>query len=212
LNKYNILIQDAGGATYTTGVNLHGGQIGGGVITIDGGGTSLINVSGGNAVYTTGAANYVAVQNIKLETTTSGYCVFQQTPGYVIVGAGVNLLGCATGGIGAAAIGGITQISGALTISGNIGVVFGAYSGGGLYATGSPITVTISGSPTISFFAQATDMALIQTGSLTFSGAPAAGTQRYSATMNGVIETLSGSSTYFPGTVAGTTATGGQYH
>ena len=46
---------------------------------------------------------------------------------------------------------------------------------------------------------------------MTWSGAITAGCQRYSATMNGIIQTYGGVASAFPGSVAGITATGGQY-
>lgn len=73
------------------------------------------------------------------------------------------------------------------------------------------ITVTLSGTPSFSTaFAEATSAANINTGgALTFSGSCTG--KRYSSSLNAVIGTNGGGPNVFPGTVAGTTATGGQY-
>jgi hypothetical protein len=75
----------------------------------------------------------------------------------------------------------------------------------------SPITITITGTPNIAYFAIAQKTGVIDLIStdIVFSGS-ATGI-RYSAVQNGVINTNGGGINYFPGNVSGTTATGGQY-
>jgi hypothetical protein len=70
-------------------------------------------------------------------------------------------------------------------------------------------TVTISGSPTIGVWYQATGSGanIGMAPGTTFSGAPAAGCQKYNVTLNASLS-LSGNT--LPGSVAGVTATGGQ--
>jgi len=72
-------------------------------------------------------------------------------------------------------------------------------------------TIVVSGSPTMGYcFALASRSGgIISGGSTTFSGA-VTGT-RYIADMNGTIQTFGAGASHFPGSVAGTTATGGQY-
>ncbi|ELR02683.1 hypothetical protein GMDG_08840 [Pseudogymnoascus destructans 20631-21] len=68
-------------------------------------------------------------------------------------------------------------------------------------------TVTLTGTPAFTAFANATIVAQIVAVSNTYSGSATG--SRYSVTLNGVI--LSSGAT-LPGSTAGTTATGGQYN
>lgn len=71
-------------------------------------------------------------------------------------------------------------------------------------------TVTLTGTPAFSqSYVFADDTSLIRATSMTFSGSATG--KRYDVATNGVINTNGGGATYFPGSVAGTTATGGQY-
>ncbi len=71
-------------------------------------------------------------------------------------------------------------------------------------------TITITGTPAFTTFAYASGGAqYLKGGGASYSGS-ATGT-RYSATLNAVINTAGGGASFFPGDVAGTTATGGQY-
>jgi hypothetical protein len=86
---------------------------------------------------------------------------------------------------------------------------FQASPGGSIVMFG--ITITLNG--TLSFstaFAQADRTALISTNACTFTGGTVTG-KRYDATINAVIYTGGGGASHYPGNVAGTTATGGQY-
>jgi hypothetical protein len=72
------------------------------------------------------------------------------------------------------------------------------------------ITVTLTGAPAFSWgFAQCASMGLILASGVTFSGA-ATGV-RYGVTQNSVINTGAGGASYFPGSSAGSAASGGQY-
>jgi hypothetical protein len=99
----------------------------------------------------------------------------------------------------------------AYTISGSAGQShIEAYNRGG-FETYGIYTVTLTGTPNFgTAFAVAGVGGIIINDGVTFSGA-ATGT-RYSAYANGVIETFGSGANYFPGNVAGTTATGGQYN
>jgi len=69
--------------------------------------------------------------------------------------------------------------------------------------------VTITGTPALGTFATVQTSGVFNATGATFSGS-ATGT-RYAATSNGVVETNGAGATFLPGSVAGTTATGGQY-
>jgi len=70
-------------------------------------------------------------------------------------------------------------------------------------------TVTLTGTPNISFFAQALLLGNLHVGTNTYTGS-ASGT-RYQSSGNSVINTAGGGGSYFPGNSAGSTATGGLY-
>ena len=72
------------------------------------------------------------------------------------------------------------------------------------------VTITLTGTPAFSdAFVNMSYGSVAIMSTITFSGS-ATGT-RYSVAMNGVLYTGSGGASYFPGSVAGSTATGGQY-
>lgn len=103
-----------------------------------------------------------------------------------------------------------TSATGNYTISGGAARHWNATFPGALIFTAGR-TVTISGTPAYSSaFAVASQLADIACSSMTFSGTGATGT-RYSASLNGIINTNGGGATYLPGNGAGSTATGGQY-
>ncbi len=71
------------------------------------------------------------------------------------------------------------------------------------------ITVTVTGTPAFTTFAQADDLSLIKSSGTTWSGA-ATGV-RYNVIENSVIQTAGAGASHFPGNSSGTAATGGQY-
>ncbi len=96
------------------------------------------------------------------------------------------------------------------TISGGTQRHVQANAGGIILNTGNlATTTTLNGTPAFQRFAFAQFGGLILLANQTFVGG-ATGV-RYLAQLNGIINTASGSGTYFPGDSAGSTATGGQY-
>ena len=94
------------------------------------------------------------------------------------------------------------------TISGSTQIGFYANNTGALLLSGS--TVTMSGTPNFSIGTAVASLGgIINAPTMTFVGG-ATGT-RFGATLNGVIYTNSGGANYFPGSIAGSTNTGGQY-
>ena len=93
------------------------------------------------------------------------------------------------------------------TISGDATYHWHALDSGEIFAPHR--TITLSGTPNFSVFAVSQIVSHIHVNGVTFTGS-ATGT-RYSVETNSVIYTASGSATYLPGSIAGTTSTGGQY-
>ena len=83
-----------------------------------------------------------------------------------------------------------------------------AQSRGALLFTSS--TITVSGTPAFSTaFANSTELGFIRASGSTYTGGATG--QRYNAALNSVINTGGGGANFFPGDVAGATATGAQY-
>lgn len=137
--------------------------------------------SGGSAVLATGGANVLLTAN------QFGAC----------------------GGSHIRAVGASVVVSGNYDIVGGAGNHLQALLGGSIELSSN--TVTLFSTPSFgTAFANADTAGVISAFGMTFSGT-ATGT-RYQATLNGAINTYSGgSATYFPGSVSGVTASGGQY-
>lgn len=111
----------------------------------------------------------------------------------------------------AASEGGSIRIAGSYTIAGNCNYHMQAFSFGRITLVAAS-SVTLTGTPAWGFAmasAPVTGQIDINSTVCTYSGAATG--KRYEAALNSVINTYGGGANYFPGNVAGTTATGGQY-
>lgn len=101
------------------------------------------------------------------------------------------------------------EISAPYTITSGAARYYQASPGG--YINSFNKVITLSGTLNFSTaFAQADRTALISTNASTFTGGTITG-KRYDVAPNAVIFTGGAGASHFPGSVAGTTATGGQY-
>lgn len=104
---------------------------------------------------------------------------------------------------------GLTESYGSNFVSGNSGSHFAASGSGvikfqfGSLTASSPVTYSTA-------FATASSGGVLVSSGVTFSGT--VNGNRYLADVNGVIQTYGSGSTYFPGTIAGSTSTGGVYN
>lgn len=161
--------------------------------------------SGATIAVTAGAR--LTLKDMRLRSTTTGQCL------QVDVGAAVDFSGLDFGASAAAHISlgqqGFINIIGNYTISGAATVHWATlFPGSLLFVSGK--TLTISGTPAFSTaFAVASQQSEISCASMTFTGS-ATGV-RYSAVLNGIINTGAGGATYLPGNSAGSIATQGQY-
>ena len=199
--------------TYTSGLSVGRADLTG-PLTINGNsGTPsnvVISTTNGNAFYSIGRSPFpLTVQNLKVQTTTSGWGF------YADVGANFNLINivfgaCATGCMNAANQSLIT-LQGGITISGNCGMVVQTSAQGQFNANSE--TITTSGTP-----AWATRFALATNGSyqnwlgVTFAGSGAT-VHYFSSLQNSIIDTGTGNSALFPGSTNDPTptASGGLY-
>ena len=213
LNGYSATIQLADG-TYAAGLNAQGsivGQVSSSSVVLNGNAGSPANVlinTGASGCVQASAWGGVTVQNLKVQSTANA---LQANAGGIITGGNGLIFGTVAAGFAhiVATGNGVVNMGSSYTISAGAGYHFYA-SLGGVITLASGLTVTLSGAPAFSsFFAIAQDASRIFPVGATFSGG-ATGT-RYSVISNGVINTNGAGASFLPGSVAGTTATGGQY-
>jgi hypothetical protein len=208
LSIFNVTIQ-VGAGTYTGGITVNSPWVGSGTVTLSGDTTTPSNctISTSGACLTVQRGGNLNVQGFKWTTSAGVALLFAQSGGNIIT-TGLNEFGsCPVHRIYAEGQGQI-NIQGNEIISGAAGQAHYAAAYGAFIKANSSISWTASGTATQGTFA------LSQTGIIYSSGCTASGTfagQRYNASANGVIQTFGGGANYFPGSVAGSTATGGQY-
>lgn len=208
LSIYNVTI-NVGAGTYTGNITVSGPPVGSGVVTINGDTTTPSNVT----ISTTGVAvtarkgAQLSIQGVKITTTAAVAAITSESNSLVIL-SGKCEFGSGSAGHHMYANGGSISSSVEEIISGNVpGSHYFAANNGYIYCQSA--IWTASGSITLGQFAQANATGIIFAFSNSSSGS-FTGT-RYLAALNGVIQTNGGGANYFPGSVAGSTATGGQY-
>ena len=207
ISIYNVTIQ-VGAGTYSATVNVNKPWVGSGTVTLSGDTSTPSNViiagGGGQAVLVSGTGVRISIQGFRL---TGGYGLQCQYGANLTVTGAMNyaatLYQVFATGLGFIAMNGV-----AATIS--AGAVAHYYvSAGGLIETFNTAW-TLSGTPTFSSaFASVAGGQINTVGNTTSSGSATG--SRYNATLNGVINTNGGGASLFPGSTAGSTATGGQY-
>lgn len=208
LSIYNVTINVATG-TYTGNITVTGPYVGSGTLTISGDTTTPSNVS----ISTTGVCisatknAVLSVQGVKLTAASALACINSAT-GSVVTLSGTSEFGACASGHHVYCDGGYFLSSVAEIISGNAGGSH-YYANSGGFINCQLATWTASGTVAVASFAQTSGCGAIyafaNSSSGTFTGA------RYSCALNGTINTNGGGASYFPGSVAGSTATGGQY-
>jgi hypothetical protein len=186
-------------------------------ITIDGNaGTPAnvhVNATGIGSAISVNGPNTATVKNLKWTANSAN------TAGVGANGAGASLFTINTES-GACASwcflgngGGAVNI-GAHRFTANVGDAFAAYRNGTINLQGA-VAYTITTPITVGgAFARVVSGGQIEvpaTGTPTFTNPGNVTGKKYDASLNGVINTQGAGVNYFPGTVAGTTATGGQY-
>lgn len=206
-NGFNLTIECATGSTFGA-VTLKPG-IGSGALQINGTGCAISAASGACVTQRLPNSHSITMTGF----TVTGGASF----GYDISGGGTGLI------ILSPTIGNITvawfiarnfaYIQPALTTITVTGSTctqpFAASSGGRVNSFGSTVNHTVPFTTGFAY-AFADTLAHLIAGSMVFTGSAVAGT-RYRGATNSVIQVDGGGASYFPGTVAGTTATGSQY-
>lgn len=216
LNNHKVTINVAAG-TYTAGISAQGqilGQAGFDKIVINGNtgspSTYIISVGAAEVAFLAQNNCCYTIQGLHLQASGSGaYGVHSAYNSYIACGAGMEFGAFASGyHLYADNYGGIVMLTN-YTINGAAAYHYFITRSGIIFLGSAGGTITVSGTPAFTTFAQVSDLGELFCESNTFSGS-ATGT-RYSVTINGVIDTPGGGASYFPGNVAGSTATGGQY-
>lgn len=208
LSTYDVVI-NVGAGTYAAGVSAVNQYAGSGSIIISGDTATpsnvLIDTSGVCISASKGAK--LSLQGLKLTSSASVACI------NVDYGATITLTNNMD--FGACALGHHVYVHGGYFISSIAETISGTAAGAHYYSSSNgylncqSATWTASGSISLGFFAIASGGGVIyafaNSSSGTFTGT------RYYAALNGTINTNGGGANYFPGNVAGSTATGGQY-
>jgi hypothetical protein len=174
----------------------------------------VLNVTGDNALTAYASASFT-VQHLTVMSTTSGgeggAGIAATYGGVVIIGPGVVFGACSGNHMYATAGGSIIATAG-YTISAGAQAHAEASTGGYIELSeegGPTYAITLTGTPNFSNAFAIAYMGNLASSNNTFSGAATG--PKYLAELNGVIFTGGKSVNYFPGSVAGTTSTGGQY-
>lgn len=210
LNGFNVTIS-VGTGTYTGAIAVTGPFFGGSQVTLQGDTTTPSNViisTTSNSCISLVQGAILNIAGFKLQTTTSGDCLR----------AGYNSVATLSGKMEFAACAGFhmhTFNNGVISANQNYTISGSALGHVKSEATSTiendaSTTTTLTGTPAFSVaFAVATANASVLFQSNTFSGSATG--SRYNASLNGVVSTNTGNTSFLPGNAAGTTATGGQY-
>jgi hypothetical protein len=207
---YTVTIQLADG-TYTSGLNIAQSHIGGQLI-IQGNATTpsnvVISTTGVNCINITAfLQSALTVGSMKLQTATSGNCLYAGGGGAIVYYGNIAFGACAGSHIFAENQSTI-QCVGNYSIIGNATEHWVANTGGMISCNYR--TITILAGLSISYFCYATRMGMCQVSGNTFSTTAITGT-RYVVDTNAVIYTNFAGANYLPGSVAGSSSYGGQY-
>lgn len=198
------------------GVNFSAALTGGGGVQIAGNGSANTTIRGTAST----AAIYASVPQTTAITVSSTTLTDPNAAGFgcinlaamVVFSSGSDVIfGASTAGshISLSAPGAFYATTATYSINGGA-----ASSHLECIATGARIRLfhncTLSGTLTFGTFAHASSVSEIKCNGMSFSGGTITGT-RYLSELNAVINTGGGGASFFPGSVAGSTATGGQY-
>ncbi|WP_164574218.1 hypothetical protein [Rhodopseudomonas sp. BR0C11] len=179
-------------------------------LIIAGAGSTSTVINGGAsscALVVTGL-NTVTVQGCKLRSSGGSFAVLRAQQGaQVYIATDVDI---ADGGAGLNAIyAGVITVNSSIKFSGASSRCIFAQAQGTIVLDGA--TITLSAAITGTEFVQAADGGYVSAPYCTFVNPGNFTGYKYTATLNGVIETLGSGANYFPGSVAGRTLMGGQY-
>jgi hypothetical protein len=194
--------------TYSSGGRMTAALFDGGILIIRGNTTTPASVTiaagSGDALVFDGAGVRVQLEGLRV---SGGVGVWARY-GAVVLLRSRNAFGACTARHVGADNSGYVEIIGEIAISGSSPTHLLAAQGGHILMAGS--TVSLSGTPAFgSGFARAQQLGIVSAYANSYSGSATG--SRYSVTQNGVIFVNGGGANVFPGSAAGSVATGGQY-
>lgn len=205
-NGFNVTVRVADGTYLTNAVTLKD-MIGTGTVIINGNTTTPANVIIDGGFYKAVNNTHYTIQGFKFNITSSTFTTAFQNDGTATIFVSSFILGTGYSAHFSASGGGVIYIAGSYTILG--GATYHCIAGFSSFIKAASITVTLTGTPAITYFCYSTRLGAISMEAITYSGSATG--QRYYIDTNSIIYTGGGGANYFPGNVAGATATGGQY-
>lgn len=217
LQGFQAIINVADGA-YTAGISAQGALVNPSQtspwVEVQGNpgtpGNVTVTANGANCFTATQGA-FIELNGIALSVTGSSQAACISA----VQGGTIAFKNLSFGAINSASAHITAQSGGTAIVSGNYNITAGgglghyAASGGGIQA--NSFVVTLTGTPVFSVgFAAATHGGGIYAPAMTYTGAATG--PRYSTVQNAWIDTNGGGPNYFPGSSAGSSATGGQYN
>jgi hypothetical protein len=217
-NGYTITVHCQG--NFSGGLNINGAFPGGGFVQFIFASGSSITVPTGPCISATSNAAISIVGPVTLSATMpspatggDGDAIFSATSGTITVN-GVQYGAC-TGSHIEAISGGVIQNIGNYAIVGNATQNHMTCSDGGVISmnVGSSVaTITLIGTPSFgSAFVVVTSLGDVFAPSTRIGFSGSAVGIKYFVGSNGILNTVAGGPNFFPGSIAGSTATGGQY-
>lgn len=206
---YNVTINVGAGTFSGTGSSILKAFAGSGTLNIigAGAGSTTISRTSGTCFYGDHTFCKYRISDMKLQTTTSGDCIFLFGPG-LLNHSGIEF-GTSAGTHLRAEQGASLVAIGNYSISG--GATYHMTAGLHSRINSSGRTVTTSSTPAFSIaYAGSNRLSYVLANGMTFTGTGATGS-RYVAISGGFIDTNGGGASYFPGSTAGSTSTGGTY-
>lgn len=199
LGGFTATIQHAASQTATSGLVVNKLVVGGNVF-LDMGGSTL-SVTSANCVYVLDVAQSISVQNGTFRTTTSGSCLYAQSPGSkILVGASVTFGATAEYHL-RASTGGYIGLQNNYSITGAAVCHMLIALGGTI--EGANIVGTLSGTQAYTVFCDCQSGAVFTGYLFTFTGGTITG-KRFNVAASGVIQTYGGGANVFPGNATGT--------
>jgi hypothetical protein len=168
----------------------------------------IISTTAANAFSKGGDGSVWDIIDLKIKTTTSGNGISSQN------GANLRFANIDFGSHASSGTHLLARAGSKLFCIGNYFVSGGGYAHawadyGGIVSIASG-TIIFSNSPAFSYFAVFTSVSVLIANAMTFTNGNTVTGTKYRGQLNGIVQTNAGI-TYFPGTIAGSLATGAQY-
>jgi hypothetical protein len=214
IGSQSVTIQ-AAASLYTSGASVSAPWLGTGTVTLVGNTSNtdrcIISTTSARAISCSGGGR-LSVQGFELRSTTSGDLCVAENGGAISVNGAMRIgPNAASNSMFVSGAGGTLTIGAAITIAAGSSRWLLANDTGVFNLSGSQ-THVFQG--TLNFSAEtayATRLGIIQGNpTMNIAGATVTG-ERYVSDTNSLIQTYGGGASYFPGSVAGSTATGGLY-